>query len=211
MVATALAFAALSAAPAYSAALNWTVQVNPYSTAGNGDYPGITGQTFFFQTLAPSPTSEATVPTGFDSISFGRYINEPWSADPNATVSPNFTITVSPTGTGITGTPTLTFYGVITNPSGTEYNVTFYTDKNGSTYSTPADQMSGGYVFEDVGAYSFGIVQSLSASSTGKNFNLTGFVAPTVTPEPMSLGLTGLALCGLLGFGLRRKRAAVQA
>jgi len=123
----------------------------------------------------------------------------------NGNVDPGFTVAVTPTINGVTESP-VDFSGKI---SSTLTSI----ELSGPTYTIPNYYGAGKpetFVYENVGDYAFGLEADAPVGGA-KTFKLYGFVAPTITPEPMSLGLTGLALCGLGGFALRRKRAAVQA
>lgn len=213
--------------PAASAAsLTWSVAISP-SPTGPGTYPGInpvsgvTDGMVLNQTQAPD-TSASLPLTGIDALHLGQFsdINLTTIGSPN--VNPTFTVTISNVnnGTGIPGTAT--FYGSITasgSPGSTIFTIDFSTNSNGTT---PASQtmtdssypftgpINDKFVYEDIGSYAFGIAQSVQINSTGKSTAFYAFVAPqtAMVPEPMPFATTGLAICGLAGLMIRRKRLA---
>lgn len=221
--------AILFASAAHAGTLTWNVATEvgcdptctAYSSTSPGNYPGLTNFIYLYEN-APTSTSLTTPLSGVSAINFGSFQDLAFGAlpTPNPNVSSTFEIQVSPTGPGITGTPTLTFYGTVSNPTGSTYNVTFNTS-NFST--TPASQVfvdnsypnppgPETFVYESVGSYDFGIVQSTTWSGTAKTMTLFGFVAPqtSLVPEPMPFATTALAICGLAGLMIRRKVLAAR-
>lgn len=210
----------LSAPCAHSATISFTTSLVSPTT---GDVGTSSSYEFKYNTTTVnslSVSSGVVDLNGANALNFGS-LTEDLAANPN--VTPTFILGVTPT---INSTPTSEIYfeGTINNATDMVDFSTCGTDSSCAHPSTssiydinPYPSVPAGYqqfVFENVGGYSFGIDEDLPLNTQGmiKVTNLFGFVAPAsmTTPEPASIAMTALAICGLLGFGLRRKLQAIH-
>lgn len=151
--------------------------------------------------------------SGITPLSFGSFVTNAsnsnvvangWSLNVNATVTSGTSVMES-----------FSFAGSISNPSANVYDLNFsspanttYTYVNYPTTSSTITFATENVTFGSLGTYTIGIETDYPINSPTKSTPVYAFIEPATSPtapEPLSAGLTGLAMAGLLGFAARRK------
>lgn len=186
-----------------------------YSVSLNTTDPGYANSFSLNATKLDTSTTGPVTISGITAFDLGYFT----AAGSNTNVVSNFTLTVDASVTqGATSvSEPLTFTGSITNPSAGVYDLNFsspgnttYTDSNypggGLTFATEST------TFGSLGTYTLGVATDYQiTTSSGKATTIFAMITPgAITPEPLSAGLTGIAMLGLLGFAARRKFRAAQ-
>lgn len=188
--------------------ISYTSTISPNkATSGNtpGDYAGEPNLFYLPYTSTPGSAAINTAETA------GQFVTDalPAATSPNPDVTAsNITFTVTPT-IGSTAYSPVVFTGEITNPATNVYCLDFGT-VNTSTNCATSNPNTFDFVAFDNNLYEVGVETYTDINSLLKTTNLLIEFVPgpgnTVTPEPLSLGLTGLALCGLAALKFRRKQ-----
>lgn len=194
---------------ASAAAISLTGYSTTVTPSIGGDSIGDPGL-FMFGSLNNGTGSSVGTVTGPLTFNVGNF----QTAAANANVTSSFTASVNITlQEGATSdTDTFTFSGLVTNSS--PYELT-YSKPSGAT-ATYGTVSYGGLTYETetlnfagIGNYTFGLQTNyvIDTSAPGKTATLYAYFAPQspTAPEPLSAGLTGFAMLGLLGFAARRK------
>ena len=202
-------------APAASVTLNsYSATISPAPTS---DTIGSLGVFSLGSLNNGSGTPTATV-SGLYAFNIGNFQTSGSNSNVTSTFALNVGITLKQGSTTITDT--FSFSGSVTS-SGNNYELTYIkpsstTGVYGSyTYASYPFVPPGPQLFETetlnfagIGNYTFGIANDyLVNTGSGKTTTLYAFLAPqgATVPEPLSAGLTGFVLLGLIGFATRQK------
>ena len=200
---------------AQAASVSYSVAFSGPNGSSVPGEPGVFSLTTHLDTSNTGPFAIS----GITPLNFGNFVTAPSNAN---VVANNWKVTGSATVTsGTSDTEAFSFSGSVTNPSSNVYDLNFSSPAN-TTYlymnypatGTTIDFATENVTFGSLGTYTIGIETDYPINSPTKTTQLYGFIEPVPTtptvPEPLSAGLTGLAMIGLLGFAARRKFRSAQ-
>lgn len=198
---TGLALWGLSVSNAFGVTINYTTSVTT-------NQPGYTAGVPNEFSLPFTPATDWVNVTGSVPVNdAGSFVTN--SPNPNVTPT-NIEFAVDPTINGTDFGPIM-FTAEITNPATNVYDLDFSCGASSTNCFSSNNPAFGAVALFDNDMYEIDMPTYIQINEPTKTTSLYFDFSPMcdniVAPEPFSIGLTGLALCGLAALKFRRKRA----